>query len=68
MNVNVRSVPKSVVSPSRFRLILRWDNPMSNENTVTRTKVTSCWGRYSYNFSITLSECLFELSFFEDPL
>lgn len=31
--------------PSRFRLILRWDKPMSKENKVTRMKVTNCWGR-----------------------
>ena len=40
-----RKLPKSVVSPSRFRLILRWDKPMSKENKVTRMKVTNCWGR-----------------------
>lgn len=46
MKVNVRSVPNKVVSPSRFRLILRCDSPMSKENTVTSRKVTSSRGRY----------------------
>lgn len=45
MSIAVRTVPKSVVSPSRFKLILRCESPMSKENTVTKRKVTSSLGR-----------------------
>ena len=46
IKVNVRSVPNKVVSPSRLKLILRCERPISREKTVTKTNVTNSCGKY----------------------